>query len=60
LAKTRENIQKQKKLVNGADFKEKVARELQEVEEAKLKDFESEERTFAETIKQFEDLKVEA
>lgn len=60
LSKTRENIQKQQKLVGSADFKEKVAKELQEVEETKLRDFEIEERTFAETIKQFEDLKLEA
>jgi len=60
LAKTKESTQKQKKLVNGADFKEKVAKELQEVEEAKLRDLESEEKTFADTLKQFEDLKLEA
>jgi valyl-tRNA synthetase len=45
--------------LNDAGYKEKVSKELQEVEARKLKDLETERKAFEETIKQFEALKLE-
>jgi len=45
--------------LNDEDYRGKVAKELQEVEEKKLADLETERKAFEETIKQFEVLKLE-
>lgn len=59
LEKTRQGMNKQKKILEDPNYKNKVSKELQEVEIKKLRDLEAEERGFEETIKQFENLKVE-
>lgn len=59
LDKTKQSIDKQKKILNDEDYRGKVAKELQEVEERKLADLETERAAFEETIKQFETLKME-
>ena len=59
LEKTKQGIQKQEKILNDAEWRQKVAKELQEVEERKMRDLETEAFAFEETIKQFENLKTE-
>lgn len=59
LDKTKQSIEKQKKILADEDYRQKVAKELQEVEEKKLADLETERKAFEETIKQFETLKLE-
>ena len=59
LDKTKVGIEKQKKILNDEGYKEKVSKELQEVELKKLADLETEAKAFEETIKQFEVLKME-
>ena len=59
LEKTRQGIERQNKILNDKDYKEKVSQELQEVEMRKLADLETEQKAFEETIKQFEALKME-
>jgi valyl-tRNA synthetase len=59
LEKTKQGIERQKKILGDKDYKEKVSQELQEVEINKLKDLETERSAFEETIKQFEQLKME-
>lgn len=59
LEKTRTGLDKQRKIVEDPKYKEKVSIELQEVEKRKLADLEIEEKGFVETIRQFEQLKLE-
>lgn len=59
LEKTKQGIEKQKKILGDESYKEKVSEELQEVEKRKLADLETERSAFEETIKQFEVLKLE-
>jgi len=59
LEKTKQGIERQKKILGDKDYQEKVSKELQEVEINKLKDLETERNAFEETIKQFEQLKME-
>ena len=59
LEKTKQGIERQKKILSDKDYQEKVSKELQEVEINKLKDLETERNAFEETIKQFEQLKME-
>lgn len=59
LEKTKQGIERQKKILGDEGYKEKVSKELQEVEINKLKDLETERSAFEETIKQFEQLKME-
>jgi valyl-tRNA synthetase len=59
LEKTMLGIERQKKILADEGYREKVAPELQVVEERKLGDLEVERKGFEETIKQFEGLKVE-
>ena len=59
LDKTKHSIERQKKILNDDDYRQKVDEKLQEVEERKLKDLETEGKAFEETIKQFETLKLE-
>ena len=59
LEKTKQGIERQKKILGDDGYKEKVSAELQEVEKNKLKDLETEARGFEETIRQFEGLKLE-
>ncbi|EHL01997.1 putative Valyl-tRNA synthetase, mitochondrial [Glarea lozoyensis 74030] len=56
---TKKGIEKQQKILNDEGYKEKVSKELQEVEKNKLRDLESELKGFEETIGQFENLKLE-
>lgn len=59
LEKTIQAISRQKKILEGEGYREKVSKELQEVEKKKLQDLEVERGAFEETIKQFETLKLE-
>ncbi|KAF8866576.1 valyl-tRNA synthetase-like protein [Acephala macrosclerotiorum] len=59
LEKTKQGIDRQQKILGDEGYKEKVAKELQEVEMRKLADLETERKAFEETIKQFEALKTE-
>ncbi|TVY41255.1 Valine--tRNA ligase, mitochondrial [Lachnellula subtilissima] len=52
-------IEKQKKILADEGYREKVSEELQAVERAKLRDFEVERDALAETIGQFERLRLE-
>lgn len=59
LDKTRQGIDRQRKILDDPGYKEKVSPELQEVEKKKLDDLETERNGFEEVIKQFEALKAE-
>lgn len=59
LEKARGAVEKQRKLVTGAEYLEKVAVATQDADRKKLVDLESEAKGFEETIKQFEQLKLE-
>lgn len=59
LQKTHQGIDKQRKILDDPDYKAKVSEALQEVERKRLADLEAEKRGFEETIKQFEQLKLE-
>lgn len=59
LEKTRAGVQKQRKILDDPTYKTKVPEALQEQEKRRLADLESEQRGFEETIKQFEQLKLE-
>jgi valyl-tRNA synthetase len=59
LEKTKQGIERQKKILGDEGYTEKVSKDLQEVEMNKLKDLETERNAFEETIKQFEQLKME-
>ncbi len=50
---------KQKKILSDKTYQEKASKELQEQEAKRLKDLESEEKGYMETIAQFERLKLE-
>jgi valyl-tRNA synthetase len=59
LQRTRQGVEKQRKILDDPDYKAKVSEALQEVERTRLADLEAEQRGFEETIKQFEQLKLE-
>jgi valyl-tRNA synthetase len=59
LERARTGIEKQRKILDDPNYKDKVKLELQEAERRKLADLETEEREFEITIKQFEALKME-
>jgi valyl-tRNA synthetase len=59
LEKARQGLEKQRKILGDEAYKEKVSKELQDVEKAKLGDLEVEVKAFEETIGQFENLKLE-
>jgi valyl-tRNA synthetase len=59
LDKANANVQKQEKILNDPSYKEKVSEDVQAVEVKKLAESKQEARSFEETIKQFEQLKVE-
>ncbi|KJZ73598.1 Valine--tRNA ligase [Hirsutella minnesotensis 3608] len=59
LDKARATAQRQEKLLADPGYKEKVAAEVQEADQQKLADARQEEHSFQETIKQFEQLKLE-
>lgn len=59
MEKAHAGAEKQKKILNDSNYQQKVGEELQEVERKKLRDLETEEKAFKETIEQFEMLKVE-
>jgi valyl-tRNA synthetase len=59
LEKTTQGLTKQKKILDDPNYKSKVSEQLQEIERKKLLDLETEQRGYEETIKQFENLKLE-
>lgn len=59
LGKTKLGIERQLKILNDESYKEKVSKELQQVEENKLRDLETERKALEETINQFEALTKE-
>jgi valyl-tRNA synthetase len=59
LERTRAGIERQRKILDNPNYKDKVKPELQEVEKRKLSDLEMEHMEFEITIKQFEALKAE-
>jgi len=59
LERTQTGLEKQRKIIEDPKYQERVSKELQEVEKRKLGDLETEERGIVETIKQFEQLKLE-
>lgn len=59
LQRTQQGIEKQRKILDDPDYKAKVSEALQEIERNKLADLEAEQHGFQETIKQFEQLKLE-
>lgn len=59
LDKAKGAAEKQRKLVNGADYVAKVAVATQEADRKKLADLESEEKGFAATIEELKQLKLE-
>jgi valyl-tRNA synthetase len=59
LGRTRAGIERQRKILDNPNYKDKVKPELQEVEKRKLSDLEMEHMEFEITIKQFEALKAE-
>ncbi|KAH7162730.1 tRNA synthetases class I-domain-containing protein [Dactylonectria estremocensis] len=59
LDKAKSNIQKQEKILQDPGYLEKVSDAVQETDQKKLADAKSELQSFEETIKQFEQLKLE-
>lgn len=59
LENTKKGIEKQGKILGDKAYQEKVSQELKDIEMGKLRDLEVEKSAFEETIKQFEQLKVE-
>ncbi|KAH9205520.1 valyl-tRNA synthetase-like protein [Leptodontidium sp. 2 PMI_412] len=56
LGKTKLGIEKQLKILNDESYNEKVSKEVQQAEESKLKDLETQGKALEETITQFEAL----
>lgn len=59
LDKARASVQKQEKLLADAGYREKVSAAVQEADQQRLADAKQEEHSFHETIRQFEQLKLE-
>lgn len=59
LEKSKMNIQKQEKILLDPGYKEKVSDAVREADEQRLADAKQEAHSFEETIKQFEQLKLE-
>lgn len=59
LDKAKGNIQKQEKILKDPNYLEKVSDAIREADEKKLADAKQEMNSFEETIKQFEQLKLE-
>ncbi|RDA83270.1 hypothetical protein CP532_0987 [Ophiocordyceps camponoti-leonardi (nom. inval.)] len=59
LDKARATVQKQEKLLADAGYREKVSEAVQEADRQKLADAKQEEQSYLETIRQFEQLKME-
>jgi valyl-tRNA synthetase len=59
LDKTKQGIERQLKILNDESYKEKVSKEVQQVEESKLKDLETQRKALEETITQFKALTTE-
>lgn len=59
LEKAKGVVAKQEKLLGDAGYKEKVSAQVQETDQAKLADAQQEAKSYEETIKQFEQLKLE-
>lgn len=57
--KTSGAAQKLKKLIEGSAYQQKASKEAQEADQARLSELEAQDQTFAETISQFERLKLE-
>jgi valyl-tRNA synthetase len=59
LDKVKANIQKQEKILLDPSYKEKVSEAVQASDQAKLAESQQEAKSFEETIKQFEQIKLE-
>ena len=59
LKKATDGAQRQRKILNDPAYQQKVSKELQEVEQKKLADFEAEAQNYEVTIEHFEKLKLE-
>lgn len=59
LEKAQSTFQKQEKILSDASYLEKVSADVRETDEKKLADAKQEIQSFEETIKQFEQLKLE-
>jgi valyl-tRNA synthetase len=59
LEKTKSNVQKQEKILSDPAYLEKVSAAVQETDQKRLADAKLELHSFEETIKQFEQLKLE-
>lgn len=59
LEKSKMNVQKQEKILLDAGYKEKVSAAVRQQDEQRLADAQQEVVSFEETIKQFEQLKLE-
>ncbi|KAM4054837.1 tRNA synthetases class I (I, l, M and v) domain-containing protein [Hirsutella rhossiliensis] len=59
LDKARATVQRQEKILADAGYKEKVSAAVQEADQQRLAEAKQEEHSFLETIKQFEQLKLE-
>lgn len=59
LSKASESAKKQRKVLDGQGFAEKVSHSVLETEKGKLKDLVAEQKNYEESIAQFEQLKLE-
>ncbi|KAH0562274.1 hypothetical protein GP486_003034 [Trichoglossum hirsutum] len=59
LRKATDGAQRQRKILDDPAYQQRVSKELQEVEQKKLADFEAEIQNYAESIRNFEKLKLE-
>lgn len=59
LDKARATVQRQEKILADAGYKEKVSAAVQEADQQRLAEAKQEENSFLETVKQFEQLKLE-
>lgn len=59
LDKAKSNVQKQEKILLDPAYKDKVSEEVRDADQKKLAEARQEMQSFEETIKQFEQLKLE-
>jgi len=59
MKKAAEGVEKQRKIINGPDFEQKVSGAVQQAEKQKLEDLLAEQRNRELSIQQFESLKLE-
>ncbi len=59
LHKAQDGVARQQRIVNEPAYQQKAGAELQAAEQRKLRDFEAEVRTYEESVRQFERLRLE-